>query len=182
VTVLVTLLLAVGQTKKELGDLDVMCGGHTLYIALATLDFPVGTFDDFQKRLGRPSQQGYSLLNLEEAAKSVGADAASVRGTLAEFAPLLKDSSIVALMSKGHYVVVQGFDDQHVSIADPPDLVEMPRSLFDHSWSGDALIVSRSPVPKFGPRPSSGMAWWIGGGSAVAAGLAVFAMRRRRRG
>lgn len=155
---------------------DVMCGSYCLYIALDSLAFSPGAFEDFRQRLGGPSRVGYSLLQLARCAQGYGAKTAALETNLRTLRRVQQPHARVALFRDGHFVLVSGYNDESVDVIDPPHEYTMPRKLFESLWAGDVLLISPTELPDLSER--SWWPWLLALVAALVIGCGAFFLRR----
>lgn len=180
--------LAVGQgpsvaAAREVtpSGVDLRCGAYCLYAALGSLDLAPSSFEELEARLGQPTSLGYSLQQLEAAAKDLGAFTLGVETSLGNLLRRPGRFACIALLERsGHFVCVYDADEDHVYLIDPPESRKSARDAFSAVWSGKALLLSDRPIDLALPyRFPWRIAFW---GSIVAAALLGGAeyLRRRR--
>ncbi len=159
-SVLLATQFAVADAPPSKNSPDLRCGAYCLYVALKSLDAPVGRFDELQQALGSPTALGYSMDQLAEAAKSRGVFSLGVQTGLDQIESRAGRFACIALLEKaGHFVCIYDLDDKSVFLADPPTLREVDRQTFAKSWSGKALLISRQELFPIATRPSR--IWWV---------------------
>lgn len=122
------------------------CGSYCVYVCLRGLGFSLGSFEELDKRIGNPSQAGYSMLQLEETAESYGANTLAVETTLEHLRRRKPPFACIVLMKKGHYVVLSEADGDEVHLIDPPEEYSVPADTFRALWTGQTLLLSSSPL------------------------------------
>lgn len=159
---------------------DPRCGSKCLYLALKLLDHPV-EFTELERLLGEPSGAGYTLAQLEDAARQLGAETLGVQTTLDNLARRPGRFACLALIDGGHYVLFQSVSDGTVSVVDPPRTFELPRATMQARWQGTALLLANRPLVR---EENLARSWWpvvgAAGGSAGLVGLAWVFWRRKR--
>ena len=159
------------QERLSSGD-DVLCGAYCVYVAARSLGLTGEEFGAFNAAMGSPGRLGYSMLDLEEAARRVGGFARSAKlnaAVLDEFAGD-PDTQVIARVGGSHFVVVSRFGPQDVVLIDPPYRREQPRSLFEAEWDGYAVVVSHNPIviPETADAP-----WWPWAAAAIGIGAVL---------
>lgn len=125
------------------------CGAESLYLGLKLLELPVANFPALESKLGAPSGLGYSMAQLETAARSFGANALGVKTTLDNLARRPERTVAIAHMSSKHFVTVIGEKDGMVELINPPAReISIPKSTFLQLWDGKALLLSTNPILK----------------------------------
>lgn len=142
---------------------DLRCGSYTLYVSLRALDLPVSSFEELERKLGQPSQLGYSMGELAEAGRSYGAHALGVETTAENLQQRPGRFACIALIDEAHFVVVADIDDGQVSVIDPPRSANIPLETFRTQWDGRALLISRDPLlpEEELPRPIRWSILWL---------------------
>ncbi len=146
---------------------DPRCGSYSLYVALKAMDLAPATFADLEKKLGPPVDKGYSMAQLDEAARSYGASTMAVETTLNNLRWRPEPFTCIALLEREHFVVVYDVDDSVVSMIDVPQGLKIPVETFDRAWTKKALLIGPAPlVPEESIRepwsPSASLGWLLG--------------------
>jgi len=170
------------QNTMDGAHVDLRCGAYCLSAALGGLDIVETTsFEDTEKRLGQPTQLGYSMEQLAAAAKSYGAYTLGVRTTLDELEQRGGRFACIALLEQnGHYVCVYDVTPKDVSIIDPPNRWVVSKDGFTALWGGKALLVSATPIEANPRRWNS--AWLLVLASCAVGVVLLIGMRIVRRG
>jgi len=143
VGMLILLSICTSARAEEPKDIDLRCGAYCLYTALKALDLPVPEYDDLEAKLGQPSQLGYSLDQLDSAARQYHAHTLPVETSLDNLEARNGRFACIALLERSkHFVCVYDIDDSNVYIIDPPGHDKMSRSAFAALWQGKALLLS----------------------------------------
>jgi len=162
------------------GPPDPRCGAHCLYVCLRSLEFPVASVEEVEKKLGSVSNAGYSLAQLLDAAKSLGAHAVAVETTLDDLARRKgRFACIVRLVSteSAHYVIVADVDAGFVTMVDVPHKpVKVPRTTFDKQWDRSALLISTVPIEAVPPAGIGESLFGRGPLATILAAAAVIAL------
>jgi len=111
-------LLMAGQRADR--EPDQLCGPRCLYLALRALGKPVRSLAEVRRSLGPPTQWGYSMDQLAICARVLGAEALVVQASLRQLANMPPETVVIALLMGEHFVVVQDWDDDEVTVIDPP--------------------------------------------------------------
>lgn len=128
------------------------CGPNTLLMACRNLAVEAD-LDELKKLAGYSETAGTSLLGLQKAAKAKGLQAVAMKIGLADIASF-RGQTIASLWgSSPHFVVVEPADAGCVLVTDPPaEPKVMPRSEFQKSYSGFALLIAHDaasfPTPR----------------------------------
>jgi hypothetical protein len=173
-------LVAVGQSQPARAGSGEgrLCGPRCVYVAAIALGLETGSFDSFIETMGPGDQAGYSLAQLDEAARLIGLKTLPVRADVTFLDRVRRPFACVALTDK-HFVLIQEINsgDDTLTIVDPPDQARIPIDTFRLSYSGNMLILSSSDVVLLGDQR-----WLV---AAVAAGLcavcAIVATQAARR-
>lgn len=181
--VLLLSLACLGQpgTTPDPSRPELRCGSYCLYTALKALDFPVESYSRFEETLGQPTQLGYSMEQLAEAARSVGAYTLAVETSLELLEARPGRFACLALLDQqGHFVNLYNIDAQSVYLIDPPTDRVMDREVFGRKWSGQALLVSTQPLTPMSAGWLSSRAIVVGAVALLAVVIALFAFVRTR--
>jgi ABC-type bacteriocin/lantibiotic exporter with double-glycine peptidase domain len=128
---------------------NLRCGAESLYFGLKWLDLPVANFAELEAKLGPPSGLGYSMAELESAAKSFGAQALGVETTLENLARRPEPLARIAHMNSKHFVAIVGIENGMVHLINPPAReIQIPSSTFLQLWDGKVLLLSTSPITR----------------------------------
>ncbi len=130
---------------------DPLCGAYCLHVALAAMDLAPGDFNALEKRLGPPRPSGYSLVQLSELARELGAQTTAVQTTLDNLRLRKEAFACIILMKGGHFALLFDVNDEKVSIVDPPRAYTLPIQTVSELWSGTALLIGRE---RFAPEES----------------------------
>lgn len=176
-----------GQAQQPIAaspQTDVRCGSLCLYVALQALGIGPATHQGLEDHLGLPGPHGYSLLQLESAAKWAGARTIAVETSLENLQFRDKPFTCLTIIDKKHFILMTGVDDSRLSIIDPPRSYELSRDAFRAVWSGKALLIGKSALAS-----EESIKWRrllrealpIALGSGLAIAIALLAIRRLRR-
>lgn len=161
---LATIVVIAAALSAPLERRDIKCGAYSCYVALGALGLRVGSFVEFENKLGRPSNHGYSLQQLKDAANHAGAHAECVRCDFEALDQLTHSSVCIALLRGGHFIAIVGHDAKRVWVVDAPDFLEVPRVLVEARWPGEAVLVSKQPLPIISrTTAATSPKWWIAG-------------------
>ncbi len=179
---LIAAVLAQAPAPKPAAGPDPLCGAYCLYVALKSLDLPVGGFSDVEARLGPPSRMGYSMEDLAKGARGFGASTVGVETTLESLEHRPGRFACIALLERGHFVNVYDVRDGKVFLIDAPGSREAAADAFRTVWGGRALLLSAQPIEASYP---TGPGWRtyaaIVGGLAVSVGGGASLLRWRGR-
>jgi hypothetical protein len=166
---------------------DPKCGSLCLYLSLKSLDLFPDEYAVLDRKMGQPGPNGYSLEQLDLMAQKYGAQTRAVSTTLANILERRGRFAVIALIKPGHFVCVYDIKDDLAYIADPPELRQVPLTTLKSIWSGEALLISREPLPSessiAGSKSLRMIALRVVAAVlvGVTASLFVVAWRRRRR-
>ena len=138
---------ASGQNQRE-------CGLDCLYMAANALGFTV-ELDQIRRKLGSPSEIGYSLSQLCDAAQSLGLQTKMVNGDVLGLTHIASECVVILHLKSQHFVVMRNMDDRHLvaEVYDPSK--ERFESLELADWSGNALLISNSEIILESPQTSA---------------------------
>jgi ABC-type bacteriocin/lantibiotic exporter with double-glycine peptidase domain len=138
-------LLNFNDPSSERG-VDVRCGGYCLFVGLKALGFEIRDYSALESRLGPPGRLGYSIEDLSKAAESYRAQVAGVETSIARLQERTGRFACIALLDRGHFVLVYDVRDGLVFVADPPDKSTISVEAFQVIWNGKALLISDQPI------------------------------------
>jgi ABC-type bacteriocin/lantibiotic exporter with double-glycine peptidase domain len=181
ILVLAATIGADGPQQKP--DIDVRCGSYCLYVALKAFDCPVESFAELDGKLGEPSLAGYSLGQLDEAARVYGAHTLGVETTIENLQRRPGRFACLTLVGDAHFVLMADVRDEKVSIIDPPESSSIPLDTFRSRWSGTALLISDRPLLREEDLPQP-FPWvtLLAVAAATTVVLGTFILVRRARG
>lgn len=133
-----------GAAADSSAGTDPRCGGHCLFVGLAALERAPASYADFEKAIGEPGVEGYSIHQLEEYARSRGLQTIAVKTSLDHLGDRAERFFCIALLEKGHFVILQDADRSGARIIDPPRSYTLPADSFRALWTGHALLVGPS--------------------------------------
>lgn len=137
---------SVAAAQPAGSKVDLRCGSYCLYVGLKALDLPVGSYEDLEERLGQPSPAGYSLGQLDEAARAYGAKTLGVKTGLENLRRRPGRFVCIAHLDKNHFVNVAALDESHAFLVDPPGSSTVPAATLRAVWDGTALLISSEPL------------------------------------
>lgn len=149
VLAILTLSLAgpAGAADKDLPHPELHCGAYCLYVGIKALDLPVKDLEELETKLGQPSQLGYSIEQLSEAARGFGAKTLGVETSLENLRSRPNRFICIALLKQGHFVNLYDVTDERVYLIDPPNQRQVGLDGFRAIWTGKALLISDQPIP-----------------------------------
>ena len=150
------------SVRKE----DRHCGAKCLYVIMRGYGKAPSTYKSLIEELGPASPDGYSLLQLSVAARKHGLFAENVKlvkGNLSRFAntsSVILHLDKVGRMNRSHYVVCEGITPTTTTIFDASVGVpsQVSHEIFS-IWTGNALIVSKTPIDLSMESKSASFAW-----------------------
>jgi|694.fasta_scaffold56995_3 hypothetical protein len=150
------------DTKKP----DTQCGAKCLYVILRTYGKSPLVYKELVKELGPSGKDGYSLLQLKNAALAREVSAECVKIDSNVLRKIAGKYGIILHLSTGngvgtgHYVLCENVSPSSVSIMDPSNgtAMEVSNELLTR-WSGNTLIVSDQEIsfPANDPPPAAGV-------------------------
>ncbi|RLT12971.1 MAG: DUF1573 domain-containing protein [Planctomycetota bacterium] len=135
--------------SKQPND-NIRCGIYCLTTATSALGNRDVTIEKIESILSEPSEKGYSLLQLGNAARELGFETITVRSSFENL--LYRRRSIgekfacVASFGQDHFVLVYGIEGNSVLIADPPRTYKLDRPVFEKEWAGNCLLIGTAPL------------------------------------
>lgn len=160
---------------------DQDCGPRCLFVASEALGHDV-PYPEVKEALGEPaSDVGFSLLQLKEAADSLGLETQLVRTSIDRLLERSKKESFlfVAWLNSDHFVVVSDVTNDGVRVVDPPSLRWVDPLVFQKRWKGEGLLVATDALQ---PEDEVGKTSWFFGlavlGTSAFACIA-FALRQK---
>jgi hypothetical protein len=183
-SILLVLITAMNERQGAPTSSDPRCGSRCLYVALRALEFDVPNLAELETRLGGVPPGGFSLAQLEQAARSYGAQTLGVKTSADNLTKRVGRFCCIAHLNGSHFVLLADIDGDTVSVADPPGLTELPIDTLMSQWSGVALLVSRDPLEAEESLGGSGtLAMLLTGLGCVVLALGVaLAIRSARQG
>lgn len=126
---------------------EPLCGAECLYIALTTLGIGPNRFQQLCDELGKPHAEGYSLLELQQAAAKHGCHAECVNIGFDQLADLASNHEVILHMTPGHFMLCNSANEDEVMLMDSRrGFGKFTQSKLAESWTGNCLIVSTSPI------------------------------------
>lgn len=140
-------LVVRGDSPKANQAVDLRCGAYCLMASLGALDLNPPSFEDLEKQLGQPTNMGYSLQQLAEAAKTFHASTLGVQTTLDQLERRSGRFACIAFLEESnHFICIYDIDEKNVYVVDPPDTRAVSREAFSKMWQGKALLISDRPI------------------------------------
>src|SRR5258708_15960345 len=90
---------------------DVNCGTNCLYLSLRAFDLPPSTIEELQQTLGYPSNIGYSLDQLDAAARHHGANTLAVQTSVENLQIRPRPFPSIAHVNGSHFFNIRHIDD-----------------------------------------------------------------------
>jgi hypothetical protein len=138
---------------------NLRCGEYCLFLALRSLDFPLTSVVELETHLGQPTLRGYSLQQLSDTARSLGAHTLGVQTSLEQLERRTGRFACIAFLEQSnHFVCIYDIDDKTVYIADPPGRRIVSREAFARLWNGKSLLIADRPIDPNVPAGSP--PWW----------------------
>lgn len=164
---------------------DLRCGSYSLYISLKALEFPVGSFDEIEEKLGQPTLAGYSLGQLDEVARSYGAHTLGVQTTIENLQRRSGRFACIARFDGTHFVNIAQIGEKTAYIIDAPRKDHtLPLDALRTRWDGKALLISNEPLVPEDALQGRSHLWavsaLVGAGGALFVGIGFFVTRNLR--
>jgi ABC-type bacteriocin/lantibiotic exporter with double-glycine peptidase domain len=141
-----TLLIACAAVTQAEKTPDLRCGAYSLYVSLKALDAPVGSYQEFEERLGGPSVEGYSLGQLQQAAQEHGMQTLAVQTNAENLLRRPGRFACIAHIKGHHFVNLSQIDAGRMRIIDPPRDYRVAIDTLRTQWDGTALLISTTPL------------------------------------
>jgi prepilin-type N-terminal cleavage/methylation domain-containing protein len=156
-----------------------------LFIALESLGFARGDFDDLERHIGVPTAAGYSMAQLDETARAWGASTIAVDTSLENLVERKEPFACITLVDDNHFVLLYDVDESNVFILDYPDSRQISRDAFSYKWSHKALLLARTPLQTEesitrARQSSIAIRWSLGGAVALVGVVAATLLIRTR--
>lgn len=160
------------QPQLPATTVDLRCGGYCLFVALRALDQTTMTYAEFERKLGPPGPAGYSMGQLAEVARSLGAHAMGVQTTLDNLRARQGQFACIALVDRSHFLMIADIKEDYLEVIDPPQHYGVPQTTFEQLWKGDALLISPDPLVEEGAlAPRATWPWPAAGASLIVVAL-----------
>lgn len=126
---------------------DPDCGAKCLYVALRQLGAGPATYEELRRHLGRPSKDGYSLLQLRDAAGHYGLHSEGLQLDREDLESFSVDQCVMLHLNPGHFVLLDRIQGDQVRVFEPAmgSIMCRPADLLNE-WSGTVLVIAREPV------------------------------------
>lgn len=138
--VALTLLAQVSSSENPRPE-DVYCGSYSLMVALGALGIGPGSFEELEQQLGEPGPDGYSMLELDEVARSYGARTMAVETSLGNLDWRPERFVCLTVINDHHYVLLYKIEGGKVFLCDAPSTYDLPIDTFESIWSRKALLL-----------------------------------------
>ena len=155
---------SMGETgvRKE----DRHCGAKCLYVIMRGYGKAPSTYKSVVEELGSPSADGYSLMQLSNSARKHGLFAENVKLEKEDLSRFANSCSVILHLNnvrgtnRGHYVICEGITKTTATIFDASVGIpsQMSHEIFS-LWTGNALIISKSPIDLSMPTKKSSLSW-----------------------
>jgi predicted double-glycine peptidase len=128
-------------------DSDLECGVRCLFVGLHSADDQCTvTLNELRKRLA-PGDSGNTLKQLSAAAGTLGFQKLELHTTLDALRVRQRPFVCIAHLKSNHFVLLADITDETIDLLDPPNsLTTVPVSTFTSAWSGNVLLLSKSPL------------------------------------
>jgi ABC-type bacteriocin/lantibiotic exporter with double-glycine peptidase domain len=181
---LAVLVRAAAPLPQTVGtaESDGLCGPYCLYVALGSLEIPVGSFAELQEKLGEPASSGYSLGELAHFAEQQSVNTLGVQTNVGNLRRRPGRFACIAHLSHGHFVLISDVSGNTVKLIDPPNVSNVAPDILATQWDGTALLLSAEPLLAEEDLPTEiTWTWWAAAALALVAGLAgcVYVFRRQ---
>jgi ABC-type bacteriocin/lantibiotic exporter with double-glycine peptidase domain len=164
-----------------IAESDGLSGPYCLYVALGSLDIPVGTFTEFQEKLGEPASSGYSLGELAHFAQQQSVNTLGVQTNIGNLRRRPGRFACIAYLAHGHFVLISDVSGNTVKLIDPPKVSNVAPDILTTQWDGTALLLSAEPLLAEEDLPREiAWTWWLAAALALSAGIAAFFYAFRR--
>lgn len=117
-----------------------------LFIALRSLDVPVGNLSELLDRIGPPPSGGYNLAQLAETAESYGVQTRGVETSTNNLSRRSGRFACIAHYAEGHFVNLIDVEKGQVHLIDAPRSMRVPMETFNSVWSRNALLISHESI------------------------------------
>jgi ABC-type bacteriocin/lantibiotic exporter with double-glycine peptidase domain len=123
-------------------------GLHCLFVALEALDASPGSLVQLERDLGSRPRTGYSLSQLQAVAQSRGLHAMMVATTVAQLRSRRDAFVCITQLNNQRMVFVSDVrpDRSEITVLDPPRRTTLSSAAFATQWSGQSLLLSRTPL------------------------------------
>lgn len=125
---------------------DKECGLRCLFIAIVSCGSDNATLDTVRDKLGPIHDEGYSMAQLQEAAKAEGFNTLATKTSLDRLRQRKPPYACIAHVESGHYYCVVDFGEKTVIVMDHVKRHAMPIGEFKKKWTGNVLLISREPI------------------------------------
>ncbi len=118
-----------------------VCGLHCLYVAMIALSDEPPSLKAVEERLAAAPAGGYSIEELSIAARELGYETRAVRTSVGWLKKRQRGFICIALVDKGHFVIISELRSDSVEIIDPPNRrgVLIEDLITKHGWNGLAV-------------------------------------------
>ncbi len=135
-----------GRAADQTGSRRQHCGSYCVYTALKLFGKGPPQFEQFEKALGPPPPDGYSLEQLKTGAESAGLSALAVSTTLDALNARSQPFACIAHLNGRHFSLIAQADPASVILIDPPYTSIIPHETLLAQWDGTCLLLSDSPL------------------------------------
>ncbi len=140
---------------------DQLCGADCLFVVLCYFGVGPKSYNEFLSSLEPPSTEGYSMLELRDAAIQSGIYAECVTLDMQALGALPPGvEAIVLLSDPAHYLMVQSVtfkgEEALITLDDPRrGFVSMLAAEFESRWAGYTILLSQNPIAREENRSSA---------------------------
>lgn len=125
---------------------DVRCGSYCLYVALKGLGGKVASVAEVEDFMGPPPSGGYSMADLDAAARHFGFQTMAVETTLERLAARSERFACIAHVRGHHFLLIADASDGEVHVIDPPRSYTAAPAAINAIWDGKALLISQQSL------------------------------------
>lgn len=138
--------LSSGEPDGPSAAVRERCGSYCLYTALQLFEKSPAEFRDLEKQLGPPSDRGYTLEQLKNAAEFYGLSTLAVTTTLDVIKARRSPLACLVHLNDSHFALIAEAHEAGVLLVDPPHVSLIPTETFLAQWSGVCLLLADSPL------------------------------------
>jgi ABC-type bacteriocin/lantibiotic exporter with double-glycine peptidase domain len=171
-------LNAAAQSTKKVDTRT--CGAECLFMALCAQGKGDTRYSDLKKEMGTPTADGYSMLELRDAARKHGCFAECVQLKPEQLADTTKDCSVIIHLEPNHFQICLTVRKDQAEICDPSGL----RGYVDiedlaENWQCNCVLVSAQPIEVARPRSGYNLFWLLGGVVLVVGSIVIWKYKQR---
>ena len=126
---------------------DKDCGVRCMFVGLHAADEQCGiSLAEIRKKLA-PGDTGNTMQQLSDLATSAGFQALTLQTSLDAIRMRERPFACIAHLKSGHFVLLADVSEETVDVLDPPRRRKpVPSTTFTSVWSGNVLLISKSPL------------------------------------